>query len=262
MNKLKELTISGISLPLYIFLMIVLFLVTFLGKLPLNMVGITLLLVAIGYLLYYIGEKLPIVSTYLGGGSVFTLFGATLLSFFNLIPFSSMGAHVSITPNHQTNRTVPLKTRGNVAFFGAFGYELDLNQLSEEDLELVKEQIAFFKTYQSTIHNGTFYRLISPFDSKRAETAWMVIDPTKETAILAHYKVLNEVNRSFDRVKLHGLDETALYEVDGVVYSGRELMTIGFSLTDSSAGQSSENHLVQQTHDFDSRIWVFQKIVD
>ena len=43
-----------------------------------------------------------------------------------LYPLSSIGAHVSIVPNHQTNRITPIKTRGNVAFFGAFGYELSL----------------------------------------------------------------------------------------------------------------------------------------
>ncbi|EAC9468654.1 citrate:sodium symporter, partial [Listeria monocytogenes] len=53
---------------------------------PLNMVGITILLVALGHLLYFIGEKLPIMNSYLGGGSVFTLLGATLLASFHLVP--------------------------------------------------------------------------------------------------------------------------------------------------------------------------------
>jgi len=57
-----------------------------LDKLPLNMVGITILLVALGHLLYFIGEKLPIMNSYLGGGSVFTLIGATLLASFNIVP--------------------------------------------------------------------------------------------------------------------------------------------------------------------------------
>ena len=92
MKKLKSIKISGISLPLYAFVMIVLAIVISLGKLPLNMVGITLLLVALGHLLYYIGEKLPIMNAYLGGGSVFTLIGATLLSTFHLIPAHVIGA--------------------------------------------------------------------------------------------------------------------------------------------------------------------------
>ena len=82
MKKLKETKISGISLPLYAFFVAVIIVVTLLGKLPLDMVGLTLLLVTLGHLLYFIGEKLPIMNSYLGGGSVFTLIGATLLSFF------------------------------------------------------------------------------------------------------------------------------------------------------------------------------------
>ncbi|WP_430611807.1 2-hydroxycarboxylate transporter family protein [Enterococcus sp. DIV0876] len=86
MNKLKTMTISGISLPLYVFFMVVIFGAIALDKLPLNMVGITILLVALGHLLYFIGEKLPIMNSYLGGGSVFTLLGATLLASSHLIP--------------------------------------------------------------------------------------------------------------------------------------------------------------------------------
>ena len=82
----KEIHISGISPLLYTFFIIVLSATIALGKLPLNMVGITLLLVLLGHLLYFIGEKLPIFNTYLGGGSVFTLLGSTLLSFFHIIP--------------------------------------------------------------------------------------------------------------------------------------------------------------------------------
>lgn len=92
MKKLKDIKISGISLPLYAFFMIVIIVTIALGKLPLNMVGITLLLVALGHLLYFIGEKLPIMNSYLGGGSVFTLIGATLLSFFHIIPSNVISA--------------------------------------------------------------------------------------------------------------------------------------------------------------------------
>jgi CCS family citrate carrier protein len=66
--------------------MVVIFSAIALDKLPLNMVGITILLVALGHLLYFIGEKLPIMNSYLGGGSVFTLLGATLLASFHLVP--------------------------------------------------------------------------------------------------------------------------------------------------------------------------------
>lgn len=41
-------------------------------------------------------------------------------------PPSVMTAHVSAVPNHQTGRVTPLDFRANVAFFGNFGYELDV----------------------------------------------------------------------------------------------------------------------------------------
>ena len=86
MKKLNEIKISGVSLPLYAFIVIVLAVTIAMGKLPLNMLGLTLLLVVMGHLLYFIGEKLPIMNSYLGGGSVFTLLGATLLATFHIIP--------------------------------------------------------------------------------------------------------------------------------------------------------------------------------
>lgn len=86
MKKLNEIKISGVSLPLYAFIVFVLAVTIAMGKLPLNMLGLPLLLVVMGHVLYFIGEKLPIMNSYLGGGSVFTLLGATLLATFHIIP--------------------------------------------------------------------------------------------------------------------------------------------------------------------------------
>lgn len=173
-----------------------------------------------------------------------------------LYPLSSIGAHVSIVPNHQTNRITPIKTRGNVAFFGAFGYELDLNELSEGDLRIVKEQIAFYKKYRTIIHNGTFYRLLSPFDDDN-QTAWMVVSHDKKTAIVAHYKTLNEVNAPYRRLKLKGLDNDGLYNVgQNSLRSGMELMRAGLVCSDASSGQINDQNRRPETFDFDSNIWV------
>lgn len=175
-----------------------------------------------------------------------------------LYPVSSMGAHVSIIPNHQTNRLTPIETRGNVAFFGAFGYELDLNQLTDKEIDIVKNQIEFYKKYRSILHSGTFYRLLSPFDNYN-QTAWMVVSPDKETAIVAHYKALNEVNRSYQRLNLKGLESEFNYLVENSIYTGIELMNAGFVITDASSGQINDQNTRPETHDFDSRVWVLTK---
>ncbi len=127
-------------------------------------------------------------------------------------PIVSMGSHVSAVPNHQLHRTTSLATRANVAYFGTFGYELDLNLLADNEIEQVKEQIRFMKEYRELIQvDGDFYRLLSPFAGN--DTAWMVVSQDKQTAVAGYYQRLNRVNASWYRLKLKGLCEDTLYEV-------------------------------------------------
>lgn len=92
MKKLSNIKIAGLSLPLYTALVIILAVVIAMGKLPLNMVGITFTLVVLGHLFYFLGERLPFWNTYLGGGSVFTLLLAAILASTGLIPRSVVSA--------------------------------------------------------------------------------------------------------------------------------------------------------------------------
>ena len=92
MKKLSNIKIAGLSLPLYTALVIILAVVIAMGKLPLNMVGITFMLVVLGHLFYFLGERLPFWNTYLGGGSVFTLLLAAILASTGLIPKSVVSA--------------------------------------------------------------------------------------------------------------------------------------------------------------------------
>ncbi|NLM13513.1 MAG: alpha-galactosidase, partial [Epulopiscium sp.] len=144
-------------------------------------------------------------------------------------PISSIGAHVSAVPNHQVNRITPLETRANVAYFGAFGYELDLNKLSDEELEQIKEQIKYYKRYRKLFQQGVFYRIKSPFEGN--DTAWMVVSEDKTEAIAAYYQRLNKVNASWLRYRLAGLNPDMLYKVSGFgkteTYYGSELMYAG-----------------------------------
>lgn len=75
-----------------------------------------------------------------------------------LFPPITMGAHVSAVPNHQVGRVTPLQTRFIVAMSGNLGYEMDLAQISDEEKEAIKEQIAFYKSIREVIQKGSFYR--------------------------------------------------------------------------------------------------------
>ncbi len=173
-------------------------------------------------------------------------------------PISSIGSHVSVTPNHQVFRNTPLSTRANVAYFGTFGYELDLNKLSEEQQEIVKKQIAFMKEYRKLLQFGTFYRLVSPFDSNI--TCWMVVSGDKKEAIVGWYRILSHVNMPYTRVKLYGLNPDFCYEEQSTKnkYFGDELMNIGLITSDGMSGQAQENK--EEYGDFASRLYVLRAV--
>lgn len=151
-------------------------------------------------------------------------------------PVSCMGSHVSASPNHQTNRVTPIETRADVAYFGTFGYELDLLKLDEEDKAEIRRQIAFMKEKRDLIQKGTFYRLKSPFEGN--ETAWMIVSEDQKKALVGYYRVMQPVNVGFKRLKLKGLKEDICYKVSGYDYDcyGDELMQVGMILSDSASG--------------------------
>ena len=151
-------------------------------------------------------------------------------------PVSCMGSHVSASPNHQTNRVTPLETRADVAYFGTFGYELDLLKLGEDDKAEIRRQISFMKEKRDLIQKGTFYRLKSPFEGN--ETAWMIVSEDQKKALVGYYRVMQPVNVGFKRLKLKGLKEDTCYKVSGYAYDcyGDELMQVGMILSDSASG--------------------------
>lgn len=73
-------------------------------------------------------------------------------------PVSTMGAHVSASPNHQTGRAASLATRATVAMAGTFGYELDPAKLTEQEKRKsgnrsrpLKNIISSFRTAPTTV---------------------------------------------------------------------------------------------------------------
>lgn len=152
-------------------------------------------------------------------------------------PISAVGSHVSAVPNHQTGRTTSLRTRAVVAMAGSFGYELDLNTLTEEEKDQVKAQVAHYKEMQNLIYNGAYYRLSDP--NKGKISAWsFVADDGREALIQGViFRAASNVLRN--RLRLAGLKKDAYYRVKAVedsedtqetVLSGNTLMQGGVLL--------------------------------
>ncbi|QKE72760.1 alpha-galactosidase [Arthrobacter citreus] len=156
-------------------------------------------------------------------------------------PISSIGSHISASPNHQTQRYTPLSTRANVALFGTFGYELNLSVLSKAEKFEITNQILFYKEHQSLIRNGDFYRLINPF--KGNEAAWMIVSKDKSESIIGWYKILATPNPpKFPKLKLVGLDPNLNYLISGQnqTFFGSELMYNGIPLSPEFNGPNKK----------------------
>lgn len=133
------------------------------------------------------------------------------LSYF--YPLSAMGAHVSQSPHQQTLRATPLSTRFNVAAFGAFGYELDLGELSPVEKKQVQAQIAFYKKHRRTFQFGDFYRYDTQPDGREI---FLSVGPDQSEAVLAFVQTLARAGDSNDVLSIKGLDESQNYVLETV----------------------------------------------
>ncbi|WP_404451942.1 alpha-galactosidase [Virgibacillus necropolis] len=163
-------------------------------------------------------------------------------------PISSMGAHVSAVPNHQVGRVTSLDTRANVAYFGVFGYELDVTKMDQQEKDEVKKQIAFYKENRSLIQKGKFYRIDSPFAKDGNVTSWMVVSDDQREALVGYYQLLSLPNTGFGRIRLEGLHPDYEYSMEGVdgTFFGDELLSAGLLI--------DQHHLNKLTDDFSSLI--------
>lgn len=147
-------------------------------------------------------------------------------------PVSAVGSHVSAVPNHQTGRVTDIETRSIVAQAGSFGYELDLNLISEAEKQAVKQQIMDYKKYWSLMHNGLYYRL-SALEKETEFAAWLFVAENQEEALLNIVTLNTHCNSPVSYVKCKGLDKNKLYAAEGnkhVTYSGAALMNAGLPI--------------------------------
>ena len=162
-------------------------------------------------------------------------------------PVSAIGSHVSAVPNHQTGRITPIETRAVTAMAGSFGYELDLNTLSHDEKQEVKEQIVRFKKDGSLIHNGLYYRLSDSLNDKYA--MWGFVSEDKKEVLVHGVIFRTEPNRTQYLAKLRGLLPDTNYRLaeNGEVYKGSALMNGGILLPKSWGDYASiEMHFISE----------------
>lgn len=153
---------------------------------------------------------------------IFIQFGTSLA-----YPASTMGAHVSSVPNHQTGRTTPLSFRAHVAMMGgSFGLELDPSEITDDEKKAIPELIALAEKVNPIILKGDMWRLTLPEESNWP--AALFVSESKDQAVLFIFQLAPNVNHTVPRVKLQGLQSEAMYRVDGDgPFAGSMLMNLG-----------------------------------
>ena len=157
-------------------------------------------------------------------------------------PLSTISAHAS--DNKMTN----YKTKASIALFGGYGYEMNPNILTDEEIKQLNEVADIYKKYHNdVINNGVLYHLYSPTtDNKFCLES---VSQDKTTALVLYVNLFLDMESS-RYIKLKGLDKDKYYHnlYNDQVHKGSYYMKVGINL-------SSERF-----HEFNSRLIVLEEI--
>ena len=139
-------------------------------------------------------------------------------------PLSTLTAHVSASPNHQTLRATPLDTRFAVAAFGVLGYEYNFSDLRKSELEQIAAQITSYKEWREVLQWGEFYRGADRAPAKSGSLSsagrytaplhtWTCVAPDRSAAVGLVMQELVQPNAPTAVYRARGLEETAFYRV-------------------------------------------------
>ncbi|QGY46499.1 family 10 glycosylhydrolase [Maribellus comscasis] len=168
----------------------------------------------------------------------------------HIFPAINMASHVSVSPNHQTDRELPLKFRFDVAMTGRLGMEMQPKDLSPEEWQFSKEAVQMYKSIRDVIQFGDLYRLISPYENN-GSASLMYVSPGKERAVFFTFNLKENLKYVNPPIRLGGLDPDKKYRIteinkaseqnlrfEGQVFTGEFLMVIGLRVNMRKAFQS------------------------
>ncbi|EAQ81336.1 putative melibiase [Blastopirellula marina DSM 3645] len=157
-------------------------------------------------------------------------------------PAISICSHTSEMGNH------PLHFATAVSMSARLGMDIDLAELSAEEIATCRSAIAAYKKFRDVIHLGDLHRIESPHDGARSVVNF--VSPEKERAILFAYQLKSGARRV---VKPQGLDPQKSYRLferhpqsgrppvaaEGQSMRGHEWMEQGVRLSTSAAIQAT-----------------------
>jgi alpha-galactosidase len=135
-----------------------------------------------------------------------------------LLPFELIGAHVGSRRSHATGRHQDLALRLAVATFGHAGLECDLTALSPQELDQIREWVAFAKSVRPLVHSGELVRVDRPEDP--GTVLYGVLGADGREGLFNLVRLRTGVGYETAPVRLGGVRPSLRYRVDRVPLPG------------------------------------------
>lgn len=137
------------------------------------------------------------------------------------------------------NKDAGIKYKVNVAMMGKLGFDINLHDISADELKYCKRSIQEYNSLKPAILDGDQYRLVSPYEGNHAATMYVTKDQ-KEAVVFA-FDIYPRFAEKLYNVVMQGLNVSATYKVEEInrmdgtqgeikEYSGNYLMTIGLPM--------------------------------
>lgn len=153
-------------------------------------------------------------------------------------PAISMCAHVT-----NWDKTASIKYRTDVASMGKLGFDVVVEELSENDQKFCQQAVKNYNSFKEIIWKGDLHRLRSPYEHPFA--SFQYVSKDKTSSILFSYLIANrwQLTYSAEPIKLQGLAPEKRYQLKEInlypetkspidpskTYSGEYLMKVGFN---------------------------------
>ncbi len=132
----------------------------------------------------------------------------------HFFPPIGLASHVSVVPNHITQRITPLKFRFDVAMSAKLGMDLQPKDMSPDEKEFSRNAIREYNAIKHIIQDGDLYRLLSPYESNRVALMYATTD--KKEALVFSYLKQKRVYGDFQVLQMRGLDPAKTYSLKEV----------------------------------------------
>lgn len=122
-------------------------------------------------------------------------------------PLSVISNHVSCKTSNQMLRFTSLDNKFNIACLGVLGYELDLDDLSSLDIQVIQSQIDFYKKHRHVFQFGDVYQ-----DRLYIDSEYKTFEITDgSSSLVIQCNKIQKPNPKEAHLTCHGLKEDRMY---------------------------------------------------